>query len=63
MLREIEKKELEYIGIIANNRKVKIISPDNIVEEKRIDEIALSLPNLLEICEMWVISVKVFVDQ
>lgn len=44
LLEEIKKRELKYIGIIAKNRKVKLHNSNKISSEKRIDEIAKSLP-------------------
>lgn len=42
-LNELEEKKLNYIGVIAKNRKVKLVSNQGNKEEKRIDDIAQSL--------------------
>lgn len=44
LLQKIEEKGLKYIGVIAKNRKVKVIDSHNIEEEKTIENIAKELP-------------------
>ncbi len=44
LLEKLEQKKLKYIGIIAKNRLVKLVKEGSIESEKRIDEIAKSLP-------------------
>ncbi len=68
-LNQLEEKELKYIGAIAKNRKVKQIKEGKIEEEKRIDEVAKSLPKeefkIVELGEkkLWVAVVKVGIDK
>jgi hypothetical protein len=44
LLEKLEQKKLKYIGIIAKNRLVKLVKEDSSLPQKRIDEIAKSLP-------------------
>ncbi len=44
LLEKIEEKKLHYIGVIAKNRNVFLAQENSLSEQKRIDEIASSLP-------------------
>jgi len=65
LLNKLSEKKLTYIGVIAKNRKVKIIKNDKKLGERRIDEIAKSLDNSeykvveLKDKKVWVALVKV----
>lgn len=68
-LNQLEEKNLIYIGGIAKNRKVKQIKKGQILEEKRIDEIANLLEeNDYEIVrlgekKLWVALVKIEIEK
>jgi SRSO17 transposase len=68
-LNKLEEKNLKYIGGIAKNRKVKQVKDGKIEEEKRIDEIAESLPKdefkIVELGEkkLWVALIKVEINK
>ena len=42
-LKELEKRELNYIGGLAKNRKVKVVNSKKLTEEIRLDKLAESL--------------------
>ena len=43
-LRKLEERQLNYLGGVAKNRKVKVIKTNGETEELRLDELAKSLP-------------------
>ena len=43
-LKELEKKNLNYLGGLAKNRKVKVVNSSELTEEIRLDTLAESLP-------------------
>ena len=43
-LKELEKKNLNYLGGLAKNRKVKVVDSEELTEEIRLDTLAESLP-------------------
>ena len=43
-LKELEKKNLNYLGGLAKNRKVKVVNSEELTEEIRLDTLAESLP-------------------
>ena len=43
-LKELEQKNLNYLGGLAKNRKVKVVNSEELTEEIRLDTLAESLP-------------------
>ena len=71
-LRELEKRQLKYLGGLAKNRKVIIETEANKLQEIRLDKLAQSLPveaftpvqlNLDKPKTVWVATVEVEVSQ
>lgn len=67
-LKELEKRELKYLGGLAKNRKVKVLNQLNNREEIRLDNLAQSLPkeafnevilNLEKPRHLWVAVVEI----
>ncbi|MEM9276813.1 MAG: IS701 family transposase [Cyanobacteria bacterium P01_F01_bin.143] len=44
-LKELENKNLNYLGGLAKNRKVKVVDSEELTKEIRLDALAESLPN------------------
>ena len=71
-LKELEKRKLNYLGGLAKNRKVKVISSTELSEEIRLDTLAESLPkeaytqttiNLEKSRTVWVATIEVEISR
>jgi len=71
-LKELEKRKLNYLGGLAKNRKVKVISSKELTEEIRLDTLAESLPkeaytqttiNLEKSRTVWVATIEVEISR
>ena len=71
-LKELEKKNLNYLGGLAKNRKVKVVDSEESTEEIRLDALAESLPkeaytqiliNLEKSRTVWVTTIEVEISR
>ncbi len=71
-LKELEKKNLNYLGGLAKNRKVKVVDSEELTEEIRLDALAASLPgkaytkttiDLEKVRTVWVATIEVEISR
>ena len=71
-LKELEKKNLNYLGGLAKNRKVKVVDSEELTEEIRLDALTESLPkeaytqiliNLEKARTVWVTTIEVEISR